>query len=139
SKKVRLPRSRSRSGCASASTATSRRARKSDWRRNSSSPTCRETGWGTCARLLYWAYEGSGATSCSRPRSSHPGESRVPHEYDDPITDENVEAAARIARELSSKQPAVPIDSHVAEAVDQTFCGCSTSIQDGIEGGMSGL
>jgi hypothetical protein len=63
----------------------------------------------------------------------------VPHEYDDPITTENVEAAARIARDLWSQQPAIPLGSHVAAAVDRTFCGCSTSIQDAIEGGVSGL
>jgi hypothetical protein len=63
----------------------------------------------------------------------------VPHEYDDPITAENVEAAARLARDLWSEQPGVPLGRHVTSAVDQTFCGCSTSIQDGIEGGVSGL
>jgi hypothetical protein len=63
----------------------------------------------------------------------------LPHEYDDPINPEAVEAAASLARALSRRQPGVAMTAHVATAVERTFCGCSTTIEDAIEGGLSGL
>lgn len=63
----------------------------------------------------------------------------MPREYDDPVTTETIETAARIARDLWREQRDVAFDDHVAAAVDQTFCGCATSIEDAIEGGESGL
>jgi hypothetical protein len=50
-----------------------------------------------------------------------------------------VDAAARLARDLSRQQPDIAMKAHVATAVDRIFCGCSTTIEDAIEGGMSGL
>lgn len=61
------------------------------------------------------------------------------HEYDDPITPEAIEAAARMAGGLAREQPSVALEHHVATAVDKTFCGCSTRIEDEIEGGLSGM
>lgn len=63
----------------------------------------------------------------------------MPHEYDDPITPEAIERAARMADARSREQPDVAFERHVAVAVHQTFCGCATSIADDIEGGLSGL
>lgn len=63
----------------------------------------------------------------------------MPREYDDPITAENIEMAALAARDLWRARRDVAFDSHVAVAVDRTFCGCATVIQDAIEGGASGL
>lgn len=63
----------------------------------------------------------------------------MPHEYDDPITPEAIEAAARLTGEFSRQRPDIPFERHVATAVHETFCGCATSIEDEIEGGLSGL
>lgn len=63
----------------------------------------------------------------------------VPHEYDDPITPEAIERAARMADARSREEPDVAFERHVAVAVHETFCGCTTSIADDIEGGLSGL
>jgi len=63
----------------------------------------------------------------------------LPHEYDDPINPETVDAAAGLARDLSRQHPETAMKVHVAEAVGRTFCGCSTTIEDAIEGGASGL
>lgn len=63
----------------------------------------------------------------------------MPREYDDPITVETIEEAARVALALWRGERDVAFDSHVAAAVDRTFCGCATSIEDTIEGGESGL
>ena len=61
------------------------------------------------------------------------------HEYDDPVTAEDVEAAARMVCDLCRERGAVPLEHHVGLAVDRVFCGRATSIQDNIEGGNSGL
>lgn len=63
----------------------------------------------------------------------------MPHECDDPITPETIETAARLACELSRERPGVAFESHVAAAVHTTFCGCSTTIEDDIEGGLFGM
>lgn len=63
----------------------------------------------------------------------------MPHEYDDPITPEAIAAAARRAEGLARAKPEIPFERHVSVAVHETFCGCATSIEDEIEGGMSGL
>lgn len=63
----------------------------------------------------------------------------VPHEYDDPITPETIETAARQAYACWLEQPDIALDLHVAAAVDQNICGCATTIEDRIEGGMSGM
>ena len=63
----------------------------------------------------------------------------MPHEYDDPISPETIDAAVRLARDLAREQPDIALDTHIATAVERTFCTCSTVIQDGIEGGASGL
>jgi hypothetical protein len=63
----------------------------------------------------------------------------VSHEYDDPVNPDTIEAAVRVARDLARQQPNIPLEAHVAEAVDRTFCTCSTAIEDAIEGGASGL
>lgn len=62
----------------------------------------------------------------------------MPHEYDDPINPETVDAAARLARDLSRRHPRVAMTVHVSDAVDRTFCGCATTIEDAVEG-VSGL
>src|SRR6185312_726355 len=67
------------------------------------------------------------------------GSRALPHEYDDPINSETVDAAARLALDLSRQRPDIGMKVHVAEAVGRTFCGCSTTIEDAIEGGASGL
>lgn len=72
-----------------------------------------------------------------RSTISYPAD--MPHEYDDPISTESLEAAVRLALELRADKPGVPLDEHVAAAVELTICGCATSIEDLIEGGMSGL
>lgn len=63
----------------------------------------------------------------------------MPHEYDDPVNPETIEAAVCLARDLARQQPDIALEAHVAEAVDRTFCSCSTAIEDTIEGGPSGL
>ena len=63
----------------------------------------------------------------------------MPHEYDDPISPETIDAAVRLARYLAREQPDIALEAHVSTAVGRTFCTCSTTIEDGIEGGTSGL
>jgi len=63
----------------------------------------------------------------------------LPHEYDDPITPEAIDEAARRAGELARERPSVAFGRHVAAAIHETFCGCATSIEDEIEGGLSGM
>lgn len=63
----------------------------------------------------------------------------MPHEYDDPITPSAIAAAARMAGQLACERPGTPLEHHVAHAVHATFCGCATSIEDEIAGGMSGM
>jgi hypothetical protein len=63
----------------------------------------------------------------------------MPHEYDDPIDPEAVDAAARLARDLSRQLPDIAMKAHVVAAVDRIFRGCSTTVGDAIEGGASGL
>ena len=63
----------------------------------------------------------------------------MPHEYDDPINPEAIEAAVGLARDLARQQPDIALEAHVVTAVDRTFCTCSTAIEDAIEGGDSGL
>ena len=63
----------------------------------------------------------------------------MPHEYDDPISPETIEAAVGLARDLARQQPDIALEAHIATAVDRTFCTCSTVIEDEIEGGASGL
>lgn len=61
------------------------------------------------------------------------------HEYDDPISAETIEAAALMARDLWLEQRNTALDPYVEKAVEQTFCGCATHIEDEIEGAQSGL
>ena len=63
----------------------------------------------------------------------------MPHEYDDPVNPETIDAAARLACDFWHRQPETALEEHVAQAVGQIFCSCSTEIEDAIEGGVSGL
>lgn len=61
------------------------------------------------------------------------------HEYDDPITPETIEQASQLAYARWSAHPSGSLFDHVDQAIHETFCGCATSIEDGIEGGKSGM
>lgn len=63
----------------------------------------------------------------------------MPHEYDDPITTDAIDVAARLVEGLARAKPEISFERHVAAAVHETFCGCATSIEDDIEGGLSGV
>lgn len=63
----------------------------------------------------------------------------MPREYDDPVTAEAIEEAARVALALWRGERDVAFEIHVAAAVERTICGCATNIEDAIEGGESGL
>jgi hypothetical protein len=81
----------------------------------------------------------AGSWIIERWRFKHLRSEAVPHEYDDPISPEAIDAAVRLARNLARQQPDIALEAHVAAAVDRTFCACATAIEDAIEGGASGL
>lgn len=62
----------------------------------------------------------------------------VSHEYDDPIDAQTVEEAAQLARKLWQESAGGTLDARVEQAVLATFCGCVTTIEDGIEGTKAG-
>ena len=61
------------------------------------------------------------------------------HEYDDPLNPEAFAAAAARALALRRAAPGEPIDKHIELAVHEYICSCALAIEDGIEGGRSGL
>lgn len=52
------------------------------------------------------------------------------HEYADPITNEAIRRAVRLAVSLRSERLSASIDELATEAVDATFCTCVTSAAD---------
>lgn len=60
------------------------------------------------------------------------------HEYDDPITPEEFNAAVVRALQLHSAEPALSIDTCVRKAVAQTICACVLGIEDDVEQHLSG-
>ncbi len=54
----------------------------------------------------------------------------MPHEYDDPVTNEALEAVVMLTIELHSRRQSAPIDQLATEAVAEVFCTCVTSAAD---------
>jgi hypothetical protein len=52
------------------------------------------------------------------------------HEYADPVTNEAIRRAVRLAVSLRSERQSASLDELAAEAVDATFCTCVTSAAD---------
>jgi hypothetical protein len=52
------------------------------------------------------------------------------HEYDDPITNDAIEGAVRLAVSLRSQRQSASPTELATEAVDATFCTCVTSAAD---------
>lgn len=69
----------------------------------------------------------------------YPNERLVTHEYDDPLSPQAFDAAAARALELQRAAPDAPIEKHIEQAVHEYVCSCAVAIEDGIEGGRSGL
>ena len=69
----------------------------------------------------------------------YPNERLVTHEYDDPLSPQAFDAAAARALELQRAAPGEPIEKHIEQAVHEYVCSCAVAIEDGIEGGRSGL
>lgn len=61
------------------------------------------------------------------------------HEYDDPLDPKAFDAAAAKALALHRIAPHEAIDKHIEQAVHEYVCSCAVAIEDGIEGGRSGL
>lgn len=61
------------------------------------------------------------------------------HEYDDPLNRQAFAAAATRALALRRAAPGEPLDKHIELAVHEYICSCALTIEDGIEGGRSGL
>jgi hypothetical protein len=54
----------------------------------------------------------------------------MPHEYDDPVTSDAIEAAVKLTIELRSRRQSAALDELATEAVDAVFCTCVTSAAD---------
>jgi hypothetical protein len=52
------------------------------------------------------------------------------HEYADPVTNEAIRRAVRLAVSLRSERQSASLDELATEAVDATFCTCVTSAAD---------
>lgn len=61
------------------------------------------------------------------------------HEYDDPLNPQAFDAAAARALDLHRSAPGEFIEKHIEQAVHEYVCSCAVAIEDGIEGGRSGL
>lgn len=54
----------------------------------------------------------------------------MPHEYDDPVTREALEAAVALTIDLRARRGPAPLSELAAEAVDVVFCTCVTGAAD---------
>lgn len=59
----------------------------------------------------------------------------MPHEYDDPVTNEAIEEAVALTVTLISGGRSAPIDELATEAVDAVFCTCVTGAADATANG----
>jgi hypothetical protein len=57
------------------------------------------------------------------------------HEYDDPVTNDAIEAAVAMTVTLVSSGRSIPIDELASEAVDAVFCSCVTGSADACANG----
>ena len=56
----------------------------------------------------------------------------MPHEYDDPIYTEAIDAAAALALELRAQRPSAALNALADEAVNAVFCTCVTAAADAV-------
>lgn len=63
----------------------------------------------------------------------------MPHEYDDPFNEEALDAASVRALTLHQSAPTDRLEDQIERAVHEHVCSCAVGIEDGIEGGRSGL
>ncbi len=61
----------------------------------------------------------------------------MPHEYDDPISNDAVEDAVRLAASLRARRPPASVDMLATEPVDAMFCTCVTSAADACVPGLA--
>lgn len=61
------------------------------------------------------------------------------NEYGDPFNEEMIAAAVTRALALRSETPGESLQTHVERAVHESICACAIDIEDGIEGGRSGI
>lgn len=54
----------------------------------------------------------------------------MPHEYDDPVTREMIEAAVALTMGLRARSRSEPLAVLTAEAVNTVFCSCVTGAAD---------
>lgn len=60
------------------------------------------------------------------------------HEYGDPLSEEAI--AIAVARTIAlTREKSMTLDSAVEQAVHECICSCALDIEDGIEGGRSGM
>lgn len=68
----------------------------------------------------------------------HSGDTtRMTHEYDDPVTDEAIEAAVQLTVRMRSERRSASIEELAHEAVDTVFCTCATTAADASVRGRS--
>ncbi len=61
----------------------------------------------------------------------------MPHEYDDPISNDAVEDAVRLAASLRARRPSASAAKLATEAVDAMFCTCVTTAADACVPGLA--
>jgi hypothetical protein len=59
------------------------------------------------------------------------------HEYDDPISNEKLDSAARLALRWRSETPSAELEDLAASAVLKAFCTCATVAEDAVEQHLS--
>lgn len=66
-------------------------------------------------------------------------ERKVTHEYDEPLSPAEFEAAAARVLALQHSAPDELLEKHIEQAVHEYFCACAVDIGDQIENSRSGL
>jgi hypothetical protein len=61
----------------------------------------------------------------------------MPHEYDDPVTVEIIEASVQLTVRLRAERRSVSLHELATEAVDTVFCSCVASAADASVPGVS--
>ncbi|HEX5328261.1 MAG TPA: hypothetical protein VFW75_16455 [Acetobacteraceae bacterium] len=59
------------------------------------------------------------------------------HEYDDPVTEDVIEAAVRLTLQLRAQGQSLPLRELAGRAVDTVFCTCVTGAADASVQGVS--
>ncbi len=63
----------------------------------------------------------------------------MPHEYDDPVSGDRLDQAARLTLRLRGEAPSAELEFLAACAVGEVFCSCITGAEDTAESGPSAI